>query len=69
MCRSVHPVGKLKDAKKRPFGDAASRNALNRFGSILQKKYAVELEGFDEETFRGEEREEVSALFCFIDEM
>lgn len=55
--------------QKRPFGDAASRNGLKRFGTAFQKKYFEQLEGFDEDTFRGEEREEVAALFAFIDDV
>ena len=56
-------------AQKRPFGDAASRNALSRFGTILQKKYTIQLAGFDEDVFRSEEQTEVKELFGFIDDM
>ena len=55
--------------QKRPFADAASRNALNRFDTSLLKKYPTELEGFDEDIFRGENNDEVKALFDFIDDM
>ncbi|WWD20683.1 hypothetical protein CI109_105159 [Kwoniella shandongensis] len=56
---------------KRPFGDAASRNALTKFESVLLKKWPAELEGFDEDAFRSEgaERTEVEELFGFIDDV
>ncbi|KAK8850500.1 hypothetical protein IAR55_004418 [Kwoniella newhampshirensis] len=56
---------------KRPFHDAASRNALTKFESVLLKKWPGELEGFDEDAFRteGGERREVEELFGFIDDV
>lgn len=53
--------------QKRPLADAASRNALNRFDAAMLKKYPTELEGFDEEAFAAEEREEIKELVAFVD--
>lgn len=57
--------------QKRPFSDAASRNALNRFDAGLIKRYANELEGFDGESFGedDEAREEIKALIEFVDDV
>lgn len=58
---------------KRPFSDASSRNALNKFDSALLKRWPDELEGFDEDAFRGEAEaeggQEVQELFGFIDDV
>lgn len=56
---------------KRPFSDASSRNALNKFDSAILKKWPETLEGFDEHAFRaeGEEQDEVKELFAFIDDV
>jgi hypothetical protein len=49
--------------------DAASKNALNKFDGVLLKKYPAELEGFNEDLWRSEEREEVRELYGFIDDV
>lgn len=61
-------VASLKE--KRPLSDAASRNAITRFEASLIKRYP-ELEGYDEDAFRaeGEEHEDTSQLFGFIDDV
>lgn len=61
-------VASLKE--KRPLSDAASRNAVTRFEASLLKRYP-ELEGYDEDAFRaeGEEHEDTSELFGFIDDV
>ncbi|WVQ85926.1 hypothetical protein IAT38_008094 [Cryptococcus sp. DSM 104549] len=55
---------------KRPLPDAPSRNAVNKFETVLIKKYS-ELEEYDEDKFRaqGEENEEVEELFGMIDDV
>lgn len=61
-------IGAVK--QKRPLPDTMSRNALSRFEASLVKRYP-ELEGYDEEVFRGEgaEHEETQELFGFIDDV
>lgn len=56
--------------EKRPVSDAASRNAIIRFEASLIKRYP-ELEAYDEDAFRaeGEDHEETSELFGFIDDV
>jgi condensin complex subunit 3 len=49
--------------------DASSRNAIVRFEGAIQKRYPDIIESYNQETFRAEEREEVSDLFGFIDDM
>lgn len=61
-------IASLKE--KRPMSDAASRNAITRFEASLIKRYP-ELEGYDEDAFRGEGKvhEGTSELFGFIDDV
>jgi hypothetical protein len=61
-------IASLKE--KRPFSDAAPRNALVRFEAVLVKAFP-ELKGYDEETFRAEgaEEERTAELFGFIDDV
>lgn len=51
------------------MADASSRNAISRFESALQKRFPEVLDAFDEDKFRSEEREEVTELFGFIDDV
>ncbi len=65
-------IGKTKTVaknQKRPFAEAASRNALLRFETSVSKRYSSQLEGFDEDTFRGDGREQVTELFGFVDDV
>jgi condensin complex subunit 3 len=55
--------------KKRPLSDATSRNALNRFDTAITKKYHDALDTFDHEAYRSQERDEVRALWEFIDDV
>lgn len=57
------------DNQKRPVADAASRNAIVRFEGAIQKRFRDQLEGYDQDTFRGDENEEVVGLFGFIDDV
>jgi hypothetical protein len=57
------------DDQKRPVADAASRNAIVRFEGAIQKRFPDHLEGYDQDTFRAEENEEVVELFGFIDDV
>lgn len=62
-------IARLTSLQKRPVADASSRNALSRFETALQKRFPEILESFDEDTFRSEDKEEVSELFGFIDDV
>lgn len=55
--------------QKCPLAEASSRNALGRFDGVIQKKFPDILDGYSEDTFRAEEREEVTELFGFIDDV
>lgn len=59
-------IGSVK--QKRPLSDATSRNALSRFEAVLVKRYP-ELESYDEEAFRADDREDTTELFGFIDDV
>ncbi|ORY20755.1 nuclear condensing complex subunit [Naematelia encephala] len=54
---------------KRPFADAASRNALARFGTAVMKRFSGVLDGYDEDAFRATEEGAVKELFGFIDDV
>jgi len=49
--------------------DAASRNSIVRFEGAVQKRFPDQLEGYDQDKFRGEENEAVIELFGFIDDV
>lgn len=53
--------------QKRPLSDAASRNSLNKFDSVLLKKYPEHLDNFDAEAFAETEDEPIQALVAIID--
>ena len=53
--------------QRRPLTDTTSKNALIRFEANLSKKFAAQLESFDEAEFR--ELEQLKALFEFLDEV
>jgi len=61
--------GSKADDQKRPVADAASRNAIVRFEGAIQKRFPDHLEGYDQDTFRSSENEEVVELFGFIDDV
>jgi hypothetical protein len=49
--------------------NASSRNAIVRFEGAIQKRFPEILEGYNQDTFRSEENEEVEELFGFIDDV
>lgn len=55
--------------QKRPFRDATSKNALNRFEAALNKRYVDVLKDFQPEAFRSEDQPQVKEMYDFIDEM
>jgi condensin complex subunit 3 len=61
--------GSRADDQKRPVADAASRNAIVRFEGAIQKRFPDQLEGYNQDTFRAQENEEVVELFGFIDDV
>jgi hypothetical protein len=42
---------------------------MGRFELAVQKRFPDQLEGYNQDTFRGEELEEVVELFGFIDDV
>lgn len=49
--------------------DAAGRNALLKFDAVLLKRYPEYLEGFNEEAFADDEREDVKEVVEFMDDV
>ncbi|TDL22781.1 ARM repeat-containing protein [Rickenella mellea] len=52
---------------RRPLRDATSKNAFARFDGSLAKRFAAQLEGFNEEDFR--KLEDLKELFEFLDDI
>jgi len=53
--------------RRRPLKDTTARNAVARFETNLRKKFASQLEGFDESQLR--ELETLTELFKYLDEI
>ncbi|KAF7968330.1 hypothetical protein HWV62_30947 [Athelia sp. TMB] len=61
-------LGKLHlPEKRRPIHDTTAKNAFTRFDTALSKKYAKQLEDFNEEEYR--QLEYLKELFEFIDDI
>jgi hypothetical protein len=50
------------------MAETSSRNALVKFDALLSKRYAEHLEGFDEETFAADEREQVREAVSAVED-
>jgi condensin complex subunit 3 len=53
--------------QRRPIRDTAAKNALAKFDAAISKRYAEQLESFNEEDYR--QLEYLKDLFEFLDEI